>query len=319
MKKNLFGPILAALLALTFTSSCGINGYYSSSEYDDGIYYRPDRNSRVRMVSDKAHNRELEPVNEYLAEDEKGNLYVVSEYLNGETYESRLRKFDSPTYSFSVNFGIWGSPWYNPWWGNWVYPYGPYYASTYWCWRWGWWDPWFDPVWGWPYYSPGFYPYGPYYYHPYVPYRPYIPVVVNTRPNVYTSRTATYGGGAYRENASGARNSGVYRNISGSGGTNYSVGSYTRRNSSTTISGNNGSPQQTRYRRTTVDNVRNSRGNTNYSPRNNNVNMAPSPTQSSGGFSGGSGYSGGGGFSGGGGYSGGNMGGAGTHSGGGRR
>lgn len=316
MKNNLFRPILVALLALTFTSSCGINNYYSSSEYDDGIYYRADRSSRVRMVSDKVRNRELEPTKEYLAEDEEGNLYVVSEYLNGETYESRLRKFDSPTYSFSINFGVWGNPWYNPWWGNWIYPFGPCYASTYWCWRWGYWDPWFDPVWGWPY-TPGYYPFRPYpYYHyAYAPARPYIPVVVDRRPSVYTARTSTYGGGAYRGNTSGARNSGVYRNISsGSGrGTTYSVGSYTRRNSNSTASGRsvNTSTRQTRYKRTTLEKARNSRSNTNYNSQTNIVNSAPTRTSGGGGYSGG-GYSGGG-------YSGGNLGGAGTHSGGGRR
>lgn len=94
-----------------------------------------------------------------------------------ESYEERLRKFDSPSYTVNINIDTWDYRWRNPFWGfnnGWYRPYGitwgtgwynPYWGTYYtwrpgWGWTWGfgwgyydpwysWYDPWFDWGWGW--------------------------------------------------------------------------------------------------------------------------------------------------------------------------
>ena len=151
MKNNRFG-FFAILAFAALASSCGTSGYYSSSMYNDGIYYRPTAESRAKIVAEQEAQRERErqrQYDQYLAKDDEGNLYVVTELMDGETYESRLHKFDSPWY---VNYGVYG-------WGA-GYPYFGYYGLrspwyTDWYWRTAWYDSWYYPYYGYyGYYSP---------------------------------------------------------------------------------------------------------------------------------------------------------------------
>lgn len=143
-------------------SSCGTTSYYSSANYDDGIYYRPTSESRAEMIAAnrELHNLEQEAEKSYIVADSDGNTYVLTD---NESYENRLRKFDNPTYSFYIDYGNWYSPWYNPWWGSYRYPY---YGYAYNSWYYGWDNPWYGGYYG--YYDPWYYGWGGYYgwYHP---------------------------------------------------------------------------------------------------------------------------------------------------------
>ena len=155
MKNKRFGLLMILAIA-AFASSCGTSGYYATSMYEDGIYYRPTKESRARMIAaqeDLREKQEMRKYDQYLAKDEEGNLYVVTELLNGETYESRLRKFDSPWYTNSIWYGGWDTPWYNPWWSSY-----PYYGNS-WTWGYAWLDSYYG--WGYPYYYGR---YNPWYY-----------------------------------------------------------------------------------------------------------------------------------------------------------
>ena len=223
MKNNRFGFLMILAFA-ALASSCGTSGYYATGAYDDGIYYRPSADSRAKMVAAQEAQRERErqrQYDQYLAKDEEGNLYVVTELMDGETYESRLRKFDNPFYYSYAGYGYWDNPWYNPWWGSWRYGY------SYWH------NPWYDVSWygtypyfgysyihpyGWSWYDPWYWGVGGYagwygYHHWYRPYH-YNPGHVGPGPGpgrnhrhnvVYTPRNSATGSGMYRHDRYGRR------------------------------------------------------------------------------------------------------------------
>ena len=102
MKNRMFLMLLASLVL----SSCGSYGYYSSSLYDDGIYYKPDR---VRMMTATEAAAEIAAVEndvftarEATRDTERYTVHIdkiaadnsVYDLADDETYESRLRKFD---------------------------------------------------------------------------------------------------------------------------------------------------------------------------------------------------------------------------------
>lgn len=224
MKNNRF-LYLMILATAALAGACGTQGYYTSSVYDDGIYYRPTASSRAQTIAAREAQREKERLSrpdQYLAKDEDGNLYVVTELLDGETYESRLRKFDSPYYVSYAWYDNWGSPWYgpwygawhntwyNPWWGSWRYGFGPYYS-------WyapysylSWYDPWYWGVGGFAgWYGHNYwYHWGPSgWHHPTPGPRP-----GSVRNTVYTPRNSAVGNGNYRTAGSGTVNGsrGIY-------------------------------------------------------------------------------------------------------------
>ena len=266
MKNNRFGFLMILAFA-ALASSCGTSGYYASSVYDDGIYYRPTAESRAKMVAAQEAQREKErqrQYDQYLAKDEDGNLYVVTELMDGETYESRLHKFDSPWYTNYAWYGAWSSPWYNPWWGSYRYPY----FSSSWYWRSGWYDSWY---WGYPYYGyydPWYYNYGwggwyePWYwgagYAGWYGYNRwyghhYYPGYINPGPGprgdrnygrnmVYTPRNSATGSGIYRNTgaSSASGNRGMYTTRRTSSG-----GSVSTRSSSGTVRSSGSRPTRT--------------------------------------------------------------------------
>ena len=300
MKNKRFG-FLVILAFAALASSCGTSAYYSASEYNDGIYYRPTKAERARMVATKEAQREQarnSRYEQYLAQDENGNLYVVTELLDGETYASRLHKFDSPWYNYSYlpwyanpyyyGYSSWGNPWY------WDYPYyySPYYYSYRpWLWGAGVYAGWY----GWHHF--GYYDYWAWrdrYYH----YNPGPgPAPRNSTSRVYTTRNCCNGGGMYRTS-----------------GTNNGRGIYTTRRtdycrSVSTRTGSSGSSA-----------VRSSSSSSSRPTRTGASGGSGSYTRSSGSYSSGGGYSGGGYSGGGSGSSGGGRSvSGGSHSGGGRR
>lgn len=261
MKNKLHSLLILACSILL--SSCGTASYYSVAVFDDGIYYRPTKDSRMKMVAATREHYELEQAalkesdySTYLAKDDDGHLYLINEYPDGESYEARLHKFDSPVYTLRLDFGIWDYPWYNPWWGSFRYPYhslaynswrlrfyDPWYYDTF----YGWYDPWYyDPFyWGNPHY------YGYYYgWHSPVPPPPHKPGIgpgpgpgghgpEHHRDNVvYTRRSTDNGGGMYRRTSGGTYDpASGRRTVSTSSGTSGSIRNSSG-NLSTTRTGN---------------------------------------------------------------------------------
>ena len=131
-------------------ASCGSASYYSSTSYDDGIYYRPTPASRAVLVAnnqEEAYQRSRTLESYFEVDSVTGRVYLA----DGVSYSDLLRKFDSPNYVFTLNTGGWYyDPWYNPWWGGWRFswcdpwwgpvPYHPWYSH--------WYDPWYDPWYG---------------------------------------------------------------------------------------------------------------------------------------------------------------------------
>ncbi len=217
MKNNiLFISILGSIILF----SCGTvnRANYTSANYTNGIYYTPDaeesaasqraREELAQLAGETEKymgDRSKEPAYQESPDNEiiyVGDTNVVNidynptkSYAivdNRESYEERIRKFDSPTYTVNIewnSYGGWeywyrphwapyGTAWYNPWWGgyySWWGPSYPYYAWNGWYdpWHYGWYDPWYygwhnpwwGPSWYYPYYGPGYYPIAPPHHH----------------------------------------------------------------------------------------------------------------------------------------------------------
>ena len=225
--------VILAFAALA--SSCGTSTYYSSSAYSDGIYYRPTQESRAKMIAEKQTRASRSQYDQYLARDEEGNLYVVTELMDGETYESRLHKFDTPWYANPYWYDTWNYGWYNSWYGyRPYYGYYPGFYSPYWY--DGWYRPW---LWGGIGYA-GWYGWNrwhdyPYYHHHY-PGGGYAPGPgPASRPQrnvVHTPRNSATGSGMYRSTGtSGSRGMYTTRRTSSGG----SVSTRTSGNGITTV------------------------------------------------------------------------------------
>lgn len=271
MKNNTLFLYLAGIFSLI---SCGTASHasYSGSQYQNGIYYTPDANAvyaeaknqqELKSLQEKTKNSFSNSTQRSTYDNKTGtetiyvgdtNLVNISYNPNvtysivddDESYESRLRKFDSPTYTININldnndypwwdvnfgwyrpYGItWGTGWYNPWWGPYYSWYGP-------RWSWGWnswyaWDGFYDP-----WYNPW---YRPYWHNHHWHGGGYWPVP-GPRRDVYYGRRES--GPSYNNRP--ANNGGSYtrrdpsmNQIRGNNGT------YTGRNPNSTQQGNSGS------------------------------------------------------------------------------
>lgn len=242
MKNKRFGLLLILAFA-ALASSCGTSGTYASMTYDDGIYYRPSKEQRAKMIAERDAERERaaqRKYDQYLAHDEEGNLYVVTELMDGETYESRLHKFDSPWYTNPYWYNTWNYAWYNSWYGYPYYTYGyPYYGyygyygpygpyGPYWSGRW-YYDPWFwgagtyATVYGWNYYYGRYGHYGPRYWHDHI--APGPGPGSHGRNVVYTPRSN--GSGMYRTTGTATGSRGMYTTRRSTSGGSISTNSTT--------------------------------------------------------------------------------------------
>lgn len=195
MKNSNLFLMMAALFALISCGTANRSAYYSGSQFRNSVYYTPGSRSSNEYVQQM---QQLEQLKENTAEnlgsaegeyaynavpDTKGEEASYSFIDNGESYEARLRKFDSPTYTINIDI-VDPYPWWNihySWYPGryWRYHHSWYSPSWYWhtpswywyspSWHWGWHDPWYtghywgwydpfyDPWWG-PGYRPGFHP-----------------------------------------------------------------------------------------------------------------------------------------------------------------
>lgn len=156
--------------------SCGVTNHYTSSSYDDPIYYNAKEMHEVTLnpaTSDKLiilQGETRNALNQSVKEDE--TEFIVTDVQDTtlssdseESYEDRLCKFDSPFYVINLTFTQgWGDAWDYPWYFNYYNPwyfrhfgyspfyspfyapwYSPYYSSWYgpYYGMFGWWDPWY--------------------------------------------------------------------------------------------------------------------------------------------------------------------------------
>ena len=218
MKNNNLFIMMAAVFALISCGTANRTAYNSGTQFRNSIYYTPDsktsqaylqeqeylQNLQERTTSTTAQQQEryttyipsTDSKTIYVGENNQVNIdarpgttYTIVD--DQESYEARLRKFDSPYYSINIDIhdpypwwsygygwyypysGRWHSSWYHPWYShygwhtpswnlrwNWHYNWGwhnPWYGGSY----WGWYDPFYDPWWGpsyWPGYWPGYWP-----------------------------------------------------------------------------------------------------------------------------------------------------------------
>lgn len=301
MKNNNLFLLIAAVFALISCGTANRSAQYNGTRFRNSIYYTPDNKNSLAYGQEQKYLQELQERTSDAAEsystresrraaaDDTMTVYVGDnsevdiQYAPGttysivddqESYEARLRKFDSPYYTINIEFNDpypwmdftygWYTPFRGRWYPNWSHPwysstyawygpawdwhygvgwYNPWHYAPYWSWR----DPFFDPWWGyasWPGYWPGYW-YGHYHWPGYWPghhpghhpgYHPgYGP---GARPDHH--RDVYYGKRnstpSYRDNN---RNSGTVANGNATGRPN--TGSVTRRPANVTpINSNNG-------------------------------------------------------------------------------
>ena len=184
MKKSL---ILLSVCSAVLLSSCGTSSRYAYSTFDDGIYYRPDKDHRQELTAD---NNEVQSLIEKTRQEaarfsdtimmasitskatDPGTPININQVDNW--YEYNLLGYDTYCsywdWRYWDIFGPWGrySSWYD--WYNWYSPwfpgiYDPWYPSYGWAWSfawnsWGWYGSWWGGPWGWydPWYGPWGYP-----------------------------------------------------------------------------------------------------------------------------------------------------------------
>ncbi|MDP3397583.1 MAG: hypothetical protein Q8S23_00380 [Bacteroidales bacterium] len=144
MKKAIIIPIMLGL----FLSSCGTATRYASVTFDDAVYQKPGSNKYVVVntvadqeldqLREKTHVSERAIINGKIVEplyaDEYGNVEVNLDeeksyiILNpGESFEERLKKFDSPDFRITININSMWDQIYNPW----DYYWSPYSWRVY--------------------------------------------------------------------------------------------------------------------------------------------------------------------------------------------
>lgn len=293
MKNNY---LIISIVGLFSLVSCGTTTRMQSenNRYQNGIYYTPSANDHIAYQNDQQELRNLQNKTQKSIYDSRTNTETI--YLSGdnevdinynpninyaivdsdESYEQRLRKFDSPTYTININtnYSWGGNPWWGPNWG-WNNYYWPYYGSRWWRYNnwWGnWYDPWWGPNWGWgpswnnPWWGGCYDPWwGGHHHHPYpgpgISNRPRRDVYYGKREQSPLYNQGRPSGGNYNRNPStnqvrgnssnmqnqrpGYNNSGVSSNnssmtgsINGNNSSNNNSGTVYRRGSSSSNSNN---------------------------------------------------------------------------------
>jgi len=203
MKKT--SLLLLTAITAAMLSSCGTSTYYVSN-IEDGIYYRPDSDTRKtewqesRKISELKSRTASETGHAGAAHKSdtivlgKGQSAAEIDYLPGKSYTILLNGIQ-PTdtlknyYRVNINLNSYGYP-YPYCCDSWRWGFGwSWYRFGY-AWRPWYYDPWFYDPW---YYSSWYRPYGPGWYNPYgpgwyPPYGPVYPIYVDPRPVASTHR-----------------------------------------------------------------------------------------------------------------------------------
>lgn len=245
MKKVLFTVLVISSVVCV---SCGTSAYYASSEFEDGIYYRPSANERTEsnmamqeidgLVERTKHEAARfndtivvsESISSVYLDYKPDTRYAIM--LDGDSAEGvkqlditfnfddlyGYRNYNYWDYWYMVNNRPWMLHGYHPWYNYWG---GPYYG-----WGYPWydysgpmfgigfvWNPWFDwnwgGPWGYPWYDAWHHPWYGWYYHD-------ILAESQRRQNAHNIATAkrvadirANGGGRHLESSGGGKNAGI--------------------------------------------------------------------------------------------------------------
>lgn len=261
--KNIILSILVTTTMGMLATACGTPSHTSQNNngYVNSIYYTADATSsnvqkptkvkisdtetaalRINTAKAIAGSNNAEAI--YVGENNVVDInydptktYAV--FDDDESYEARLKKFNSPTYT--INIIIDDDFYYNPFWprANSYYMglpyysrwYGPHYYYSWDSWdSWNWWNPWYwgEPYWyaGWGWRG-GWYPHYTYHYHPFY-YDHYYPG------HGWGHRDSRYYG---RRDLDGVRGT---RNVARVGNSKYDNRSYTKSDDRRIINGTKG-------------------------------------------------------------------------------
>lgn len=205
MKNSNLFLLLASVFAL---ASCGTYTYTAQqggTQFRNSIYYTPGSTDSREYVQEQQYMAQLQEKTSSALQDAQTQSYDAStntmtvqvgdnnvvdiEYNpnvtyqivdDRESYEARLRKFDSPTYTINIEMGAtpwWGLDWntswrwrtswrwHNPWYYPWSYPwYGAWNSPWYADYMWGFHSPYYDPFYD-PFYHPFYSPWWVYHHH----------------------------------------------------------------------------------------------------------------------------------------------------------
>lgn len=245
MKNNILLVLMAGAL---FLCSCGTmtkTAQNTQTGFVNSIYYAPDKGEELAYNQSKEELAQIQNETTSFLDGRNQTIYVGDtnvvtidynpEYTysivdDQESYEARLRKFDSPVYTVNIEWNPsynydwynwnrwythshWG--WYNPWyryssWHNpWYYGYGYGYGLGL-----GWYDPWYTTSW----YSPYYGWYDPWWGHGWAP----APFPNHSQPhnNIYyghRNSSPSYNATAGRGGSSYTRNMANVNQIRGNG------------------------------------------------------------------------------------------------------
>lgn len=301
MKNNYLFILLAAVFAITSCGTANRAAYNNGSQFRNSIYYTPDNTNSTQYAQQEEYLQELQQkTNEGIANSTQHSVYDAStntktiymgdansvdiEYDPGttysivddrESYEARLRKFDSPSYTINIDFGFYDPyPWWDihygwrsPYWSRHYYWHRPYWSSIHWDWYnpwyggiyYGWNSYWWDPFWGpsyvhihRPHYRPGYIGPGHSGHHRpardvYYGKRSSSPTYNNVNRTSGSNRTPVYGRPNTTKSTAQQNSNSQYRRVKSS----ERGSSATRSNSTVTTNRNNSSTGNSTYRRST--------------------------------------------------------------------
>lgn len=166
---NLF---LAALGSVILTS-CGSSyvASQSSGGFTNGIYYTESGSGNVERVRSSNELSDLQSRTKksiynsgnntqtiFIGDTNVVDLTVRSDYNytyrivdDDESYEARLRKFDSPVYNINIQIDNGWDDWFLAY-DRYAWRYNPWYSPSWgWYWRSSWWaaHTWYSPAWYW--------------------------------------------------------------------------------------------------------------------------------------------------------------------------
>ena len=157
MKTNILLIILASVALLSSCGTMSQSARNTSTGFVNSIYYTPSQAEMDAYNNSKAELAELQKNTKkgitqtiFVGDTNVVNIdynpnYTYSIVDDDESYEARLRKFDSPVYTVNIE---WNDPYYTGW-DSW---YRPYWATIGTAWYNPWWGPyysWWGPSWGW--------------------------------------------------------------------------------------------------------------------------------------------------------------------------
>lgn len=181
MKNNILLVSLACSLILFSCGTLTRTAQNTQPGFVNSIYFTPDQAEELAYNQSKAELAQMQNETTSFLNGRKQTIYVGDTNVvdiaynpnltysivdDDESYEARLRKFDSPVYTVNIEMdNHYSYIWHNPWFRHGYGWYDPWYATSWyspyhgWCNPWhyghsfGWYDPWYTTSWYSPYYG----------------------------------------------------------------------------------------------------------------------------------------------------------------------